>query len=109
LKVFVAGQEKLVAQSKLQSLLAQLERGNRRLSALKIQTHVMSSSPANFSFLAGPEPSPDGRMSTMAMAIKSQSTPDMTEYDKMQCGSFGAWPEEESSSNEQVPFWPLIE
>jgi len=66
-----------VAHSKLQSLLAQLEKAGSKsfsppqkcqLNVKKeiIKTQVLSSSPANFSFLVGSMPNPESNMSSIA-------------------------------------------
>ena len=84
LKVLLGGQERLVANSKLQSLLAQLSKGNRRM-APRIKTQAVSSSPADFSALKDSDP--DLCKSSAPRLIMTQSTPDMTEYDKLRCCS----------------------
>lgn len=113
LKICIGSQEKSVAHSKLQSLLAQLEKGgSKSFSPPKkihldfgkdvIKTQVHSSSPANFSFLVGSMPNPDSHMSSIAKCIKSHSTPDMTELDKERCNSMSPRPQEDTSISEQL-------
>ena len=113
LKICIGTEEKSVAQSKLQTLLAQLEKG-KELSPPKrchlntrkeiIKTQVLSSSPANFSFLIGSMPNPENQMPSIARSINCQSTPDMTEYDKMRCNSMSPKPLDDGSrsSSEQL-------
>ncbi len=110
IKICIGTEEKSVAHSKLQSLLAQLEKGKdhslpeRGCHSLKVRKEVittsgpLSSSPANFSFLVGSLPGADGKGLSRAH-LQSQSTPDMTELDKIRCTSASPRPFDEGSTD----------
>ena len=112
-KFCIGSQEKSVANSKLQLLLAQLEKGKsyslpdkNTLKVKKeiIKTPALSSSPANFSYLVGSLPSSEmSGMSSLARSIKSHSTPDMSEYDKLRCTSMSPRPDDGSTEQLAIP------
>ena len=117
-KICIGTEEKSVAHSKLQSLLAQLEKGKdhslpeRGFSGgsggniLIVRKEVirkkgpLSSSPANFSFLVGSLPSAEEKMASLARTqLQSQSTPDMTALDKLRCTSASPRPFDDGSTD----------
>lgn len=119
LKICIGSQEKSVAHSKLQLLLAQLDKGKsyslpdrNQVKVNKkevIKAPVLSSSPANFSYLVGSLPSSKLEMSSLTRSIKSQSTPDMSELDKLRCASMSPRPDDDSSSSDLLDSSPIIE
>jgi hypothetical protein len=45
-------------------------------------------------------PNPENRTGSLSRCTKSQSTPDMTEYDKLRCASMSPKPDDSSSSEQ---------